>query len=482
MNNLQLYNTLSRKKEPFAPLKTHGVTLYTCGPTVYNYAHIGNLRTYLFEDVLKRVLNFTGFKLKHVMNITDVGHLTGENEGDADQGEDKMEKGAAREKKSVWDIAARYTDAFTNDLARLNIVEPDIWCKATDHIPEQIEWIKKLEEKGFTYTITDGVYYDTSKFPSYGALTGQKLSQLKEGARVEKNKEKRNPTDFALWKFSPKDSERQMEWESPWGVGFPGWHIECTAMSVKYLGETIDIHCGGIDHIPTHHTNEIAQAEAVTGKQFVRTWMHGEFLVLDKAKMAKSGEGFITLQSVIDRGIDPLAYRYFTLGTHYRKPLTFSWEALQAAQNGYENLLALAANLGEPKIGCAEYEQKFLEVVNDDLNMPRALAVMWDMLKSDNPDSAKKASLLKFDEVFGLNINRREIITVQATVGVYRYITDVNATSNRDAIEKEIRRLDDQRNEAKKSGDFKKSDALRKKAEEKGYRVEDTPARPVIKR
>lgn len=459
MTPISLYNSFSRKKEQFTPLGTT-VSLYTCGPTVYNYAHIGNLRTYLFEDILKRVLLYNTYQVNHVMNITDVGHLTGENEGDADQGEDKMEKGAAREHKSVWDIAATYTDAFKKDLAHLNIIEPGTWCKATDHIPEQIEWIKQLEKKGFTYTITDGVYYDTSKFPAYGTLTGQKLSQLKEGARVEKNKEKRNPTDFALWKFSPKGSERQMEWESPWGIGFPGWHIECTAMAVKYLGETIDIHCGGIDHIPTHHTNEIAQAEAVTGKQFVRTWMHGEFLVLDKAKMAKSGDGFITLQTVIDHGIDPLAYRYFTLGTHYRKPLTFSWEALQAAQNGYENLLALAANLGDPKIGCAEFEQKFLEVVNDDLNMPKALAVVWDMLRSDNPDSAKKASLLKFDHVLGLNLADAKPIEVPD----------------------EIQQLAKRREELRAQKKWDEADKLRQEISEKGFRVDDTPAGPVVKR
>lgn len=505
---LFLYNTLSRAKEQFTP-QGKTVSLYTCGPTVYNYAHIGNLRTYVFEDILKRTLKYNGYSVKHVMNITDVGHLT----SDADEGEDKMEKGAAREKKSVWEIAKSYTDAFIKDLADLDILEPDIWCKATDHIREQILWIEKLEQKGYTYVTSDGVYFDTSKFPAYGALTKQKLSELKEGARVEKNKEKRNPTDFVLWKFSPKDKQRQMEWESPWGTGFPGWHIECSVMSMKYLGETIDIHCGGVDHIPVHHTNEIAQAEAVTGKPFVKIWMHGEFLAIDPLasvtltnntyvcpycgeknlisskkeyltedqgdgillkvrckkcnkvfsgmiKMAKSGENFITLQTLKEKGIQPLAYRYFCLGTHYRKRLNFSWEALQAAQNGLENLSALAANLGEPKIGCAEFEQKFMDAINDDLNMPQARAVVWDMLKSDNPDSAKKASLLKFDTVLGLRLADAKPIEVPEN----------------------IQELMRKREELRSQKNWDEADRIRDEISKKGFRIDDTPAGPVVKR
>ena len=452
---LQLYNTLTRMKEPFTPLKPGEVSLYTCGPTVYNYAHIGNLRTYIFEDLLKRVLSSNEYRIKHVMNITDVGHLT----SDADEGEDKMEKGAAREHKTVWEVAEFYTKEFKNNLADLNISEPDVWCKATDHIKEQVAWVQKLEEKGFTYITSDGVYFDTNKLPNYGKLTGQKLSELKEGARVEKNSEKRNPTDFALWKFSPKGSKRQMEWESPWGKGFPGWHLECSVMARKYLGETIDIHCGGIDHIPVHHTNEIAQVEAVTGKPFVRIWMHGAFLEMDKTKMAKSGENFITLQTLKDKKIQPLSYRYFCLGTHYRKRLNFSWEALEAAQNGYENLCALTAGLGEPKIGWAEFEKTFTDAVNDDLNMPKALGVVWDMLKSSNPPHAKKASLLKFDEVLGLNLKDAKPIEVPD----------------------DVRKLMEQREELRKQKKWDESDQLRDEIADKGFRVEDTPAGTIVK-
>ncbi|MFZ6035840.1 MAG: cysteine--tRNA ligase [Patescibacteria group bacterium] len=453
---LRLYNTLTRKKEPFTPRHAQQVGLYTCGPTVYNFAHIGNLRTYLFEDILKRVLVADGYSVNHVMNITDVGHLT----DDADSGDDKIEKSAAAQKKSVWDIARLYTDAFKENMRELNILEPNIWAKATDHISEQIDWVKKLEEKGFTYRTSDGVYFDTGKLADYGKLTGQNLSKLQEGARVEKNDEKRHPTDFALWKFSPAGEKRQMEWPSPWGTGFPGWHLECSVMAAKYLGEQFDIHCGGIDHIPIHHTNEIAQTEAVTGKQFVKYWIHGEFLVLKDTKMAKSGGNFITLETVKKNRILPLAYRYFTLGTHYRKPLTFSWEALAAAQNAYENLMALMADLGEATTGCAEFEQRFMDAVNDDLNMPQALAVVWDMLKSHNPPTAKKASLLKFDEVLGLNLKDAQPIEVPD----------------------DIRNLAQQREELREKKNFAGADALRDQILQNGFRVDDTPAGPVIKK
>ncbi|MGD8367964.1 MAG: cysteine--tRNA ligase, partial [Desulfobacterales bacterium] len=277
---LYLFNTLTRKKEKFTPIFEGSVGLYTCGPTVYNYAHIGNLRTYLFEDVLRRVLAYNGYEIRHVMNITDVGHLT----GDRDMGEDKLEAGARREGKSAWDIAAFYTEAFRRDMEKLNLLEPTVWCRATDTLPEQIDLIRTLEEKGFTYRTADGIYFDTSRFPDYTKLSHQKLAALQEGARVEKNPEKRNATDFALWKFSPKGVQRQMEWDSPWGVGFPGWHVECSAMSMKFLGEQLDIHCGGTDHIDVHHTNEIAQSEAATGRRFFNYWMHGAFLIIAGGK------------------------------------------------------------------------------------------------------------------------------------------------------------------------------------------------------
>ncbi len=454
---LKFYNTLTRKKDVFRPIKKNIVKMYTCGPTVYNYAHIGNLRSYIFEDILKRTLLANNFQVSHVMNITDVGHLT----SDADEGNDKVEKSAAAQNKTVWEIAKFYTKAFKKNIADLNILPPDIWAKATDHISEQIDWINKLEKKGFTYQISDGIYFDTSKFNNYGKLAGQKLDELQEGARVEKNEEKRNSTDFALWKFSPKDKKRQMEWESPWGIGFPGWHLECSVMATKYLGEQFDIHCGGIDHIPVHHTNEIAQTEAVTNKQFVNYWMHNEFLVLGKNKrMAKSENNFVTLNTLKEKGYNPIAYRYFVLGTHYRKKLTFSWEALEAAQNALENLTAFVAEYGNPKIGCAKFEKQFMEAINDDLNTPKALAVVWDLLKSNYPPEAKKASLLKFDEVLGLNLSLAKPLD----------------------ISNEIKELVVKREIARKKKNYDQADKLRQQIENSGFRVEDTPAGSIIKK
>ncbi len=404
---LYLYNTLTRKKEIFKPIQDKEVGLYTCGPTVYNFAHIGNLRTFIFEDILKRALLYNGYRVKHIMNITDVGHLT----GDRDMGEDKMEKGAQREGKTAWEIAEFYTRAFKQDMTHLNILEPTLWCKATDTIPEQIELIKTLEDKGFTYNISDGIYFDTSKFEGYTKLSNQNLEALQEGARVEKNPEKRNATDFALWKFSPEGVKRQMEWDSPWGVGFPGWHIECSAMSMKVLGDQLDIHCGGVDHIDVHHTNEIAQSEAATGKKFFNTWMHGAFLIISGGKkMAKSEGNFLTPDSThIQNGIDPLVYRFATYQTHYRKPMEYSEEAVQAAQNGLEHLRNQVRSLMSKGMGDTAsvndgYKQKFIKELNDDLNMPRALASVQETLKSDMDDSEKLSTVLDFDRVLGLDL------------------------------------------------------------------------------
>ena len=406
---LYFYNTLTRQKEEFYSIKPGEVGLYTCGPTVYNYAHIGNLRTYIFEDILKRVLIYNGYHVKHVMNITDVGHLS----GDRDMGEDKMEQGAAREGKSAWDIADYYTQAFKKDIARLNIVDPDIWVKATDTLPEQIALVKRLEEKGYTYRTADGIYFDTSKFKDYTKLSHQDLEALQEGARVERNPEKRNPTDFALWKFSPKDSKRQMEWDSPWGVGFPGWHLECSAMSMKFLGDQLDIHCGGTDHIDVHHTNEIAQSEAATGNRFFNFWMHGAFLIIAGGKkMAKSAENFLTLENAfLSNDINPLSYRFASFLTHYRKPMEFSDEGIEAARNGLLHLQnqvrqVVAAGIGGDKAISAEYKNKFLGAVNDDLNMPRAMAVIQEMLKSSVSDTVKLTTILDFDRVVGLNLDQ----------------------------------------------------------------------------
>ena len=454
----KLYNTLTRAKDEFAPIDPPNVGLYTCGPTVYNYAHIGNLRTYVFEDVLKRALARSRFHVKHVMNITDVGHLT----SDADTGEDKMELGARRENKSAWEIAKFYTEAFRQDCARLNILPPDVVCKATDHIPEMIALVSRLEAKGFTYRLADGIYFDTARFPAYGAMARLDIEGLEAGARVEVVEGKRNPTDFALWKLSPAGSKRQMEWDSPWGRGFPGWHIECSAMSIKHLGEQFDIHCGAVDHIAVHHTNEIAQAEAATGKSpWVRWWVHGEFLILDKGKMAKSGGGFITLDAVVKQGFDPLAYRYFLLQAHYRSQLMFSWEGLGAARNGLvnlrETLLAFSAKDQPAAKPPAEYAARFDEAVADDLNMPRALAALWEALKDERLSAAEKLALAAHAEpVLGLGLDR-----VEAERPV--------------AVPPEIEGLARRRAEARRKKDFAAADLLRKELAAQGYEVEDRP-------
>jgi cysteinyl-tRNA synthetase len=452
---LRLYNTMSRRKEVFAPLFPPKVGLYTCGPTVYNYAHIGNLRTYVFTDILKRVLVYNGFQVKHVMNITDVGHLT----GDRDMGEDKLEKGARTEGKSAWDIAEYYTQAFKRDIERLNILEPTLWCKATDTIEDQIALIQVLKDKGYTYPTSDGIYFNTGKFKNYTRLSHQDIESLQEGARVEKNPEKRNPTDFALWKYSPAGVQRQMEWDSPWGVGFPGWHIECSAMSMKFLGSMLDIHCGGTDHIDVHHTNEIAQSEAATGKKFFNFWMHGAFLIITGGKkMAKSEGNFLTLEFVTDSlRIDPLAYRFATFQTHYRKPMEYSEEAMAAAQNGLLHLrnqvrtLADAAPAAQPN---ESYRESFLMAINNDLNMPQAMAVVQDLLKSDLAPGEKLATALDFDRVLGLDLHK---------AGEDQRLPD------------EVQALADERVRARKEKQWALSDQLRDRIQALGFTVQDTP-------
>ena len=378
---LQFYNTASRKKEVFTlPEGVPAVRMYCCGPTVYHFAHIGNLRTYIFEDFLVRTLKYYGYKVNHIVNITDVGHLT----SDADSGDDKMEKGAAREGKSVWDIAKFYTDAFMADWHRLNIQEPTRWTPATQHIQEQIELVKTLEEKGYTYRTSDGIYFDSLKFPRYADFARLDVENLRKGSRIDMG-EKKNATDFALWKFSPKDKKRAMEWDSPWGVGFPGWHIECSAMAMKYNGPTLDIHCGGTDHIRVHHTNEIAQSECANGVPFARFWMHGEFLRTASeekledgtteqkfGKMSKSSGEFLTVSLLMDRGFNPLDYRYFALGSHYRNYLNFTWEALTGAKEAFKSLHKKT----DPLIGKATaitseaakaFQQEFKDAIGDDL-------------------------------------------------------------------------------------------------------------------
>lgn len=467
MNKLYLYNTLTRKKEEFKPIDDNKVGLYTCGPTVYNFAHLGNLRSYLFEDVLKRTLLYDGFEVRHVMNITDVGHLT----GDQDMGEDKLEIGAKREGKSAWDIAEFYTKAFQEDIKKLNILEPSVWCKATDNIPEQIAMIEELERKGYTYETSDGIYFDTSKFKDYAKLSHLDLETLKEGARVEVNPEKRNPTDFALWKFSPEGVKRQMEWESPWGTGFPGWHIECSAMSLKFLGKNLDIHCGGVDHINVHHTNEIAQSEAATEKQFFNYWMHGAFLnIAGGKKMAKSAENFLTLDNALTKkGLNSLAYRYAALQTHYRKPMEYSEEAMENAARGLEHLYNQMRQFSifnyqfSIKDVNPGFKDKFLEAINDDLNMPQALAVLQEVLKSDLGDEEKLATILDLDQVLGLKLDEAGGMSLSE-------------------LPENIQELVRARQKAREEKDWSESDRLRDEIEKMGYVVEDKKEGMIIRK
>jgi cysteinyl-tRNA synthetase len=459
---LKLYNTLSRKKEVFKPLKDKKVGLYTCGPTVYWYAHIGNLRTFIFEDILKRVLKYNGYKVKHVMNITDVGHLT----SDADTGEDKMEMGAKREKKTAWQIAEFYTKSFKKDLKFLNIKEPDIWVKATETINDQINFIKILERDGFTYKITDGVYFDTSKVKNYGKLAGRKKKKLRAGARIEMVPGKKNPTDFALWKLTPVGVKRQMEWDSSWGRGFPGWHTECVVMAAKYLGIPLDIHCGGIDHIAIHHTNEIAQSEAAFSKSLARFWLHGEFLRIDRGRMGKSEGNIVILEDLIKKEFNPLAYRYLCLTTHYMSKLNFSWPALESAQNALNNLYEKMRELEPSPIEPAEdrplvsYQKNFFNFINDNLNTPKALALVWKIIKDKRlSKKGKRGLLLDFDKVLGLNLAKIKKIKISQKI-------------------KELVKL---REKYRREKNWPKADKIRKKIKRLGYQVEDTKEGPEIK-
>jgi cysteinyl-tRNA synthetase len=453
---LRLFDTYARALRDFDPLQPPVVTMYACGPTVYDYAHIGNLRTYIFEDVLRRVLEFNGYQVKHVVNITDVGHLT----SDADTGEDKMEKGSRKAGKSAWEIAELFTEAFKADMKSLNMLEPTIWCKATDHIAEQIEVIRGIEAKGFTYRTSDGIYFDTTKLSSYGHLGRLDTQGMQAGKRIDIG-EKQSPTDFALWKFSPTDQKRQMEWESPWGTGFPGWHIECTAMSVKYLGTFFDIHCGGEDHITVHHSNEIAQAEACYGTQLANFWMHGYFLQIDAAKMAKSAGEFLRLQTLIDKDYDPLAYRYFCLNAHYRSNLNFTWESLDSAAAALQRLRNEVYRLGAPGAPDPQSIEQFVDQINDDLNMPRALAITWGLLKSDLPEAVRKATVLEFDRVLGLQLAAWQPTEIE--------------------VPAEVQALAQQRQQARAEKRWPDADALRKQIEEAGYMVEDSAEGPRIR-
>ncbi len=476
---LRLYNTLTRQKQPFMPQNTAMVQMYTCGPTVYAPAHVGNLRSYIFPDVLKRLFWARGWQVKHVINITDVGHLT----SDADEGEDKLEWAAREEECSAWEIAAACTACFLNDLQRLSIEEASVYPKATDHITEQIDLIQRLEKKGFTYQTTDGVYYNTTRFSGYGKMAQLNTKGMREGMRVNMG-EKRHKTDFALWKFCPSGSTRQMEWDSPWGKGFPGWHVECSAMAMKHLSKTLDVHTGGVDHIPVHHTNEIAQSEGATNKPFVRFWLHGQFLTLEKEqRMGKSKGNFLILDDLISRGIEPLAFRYLALNTHYRQFLQFTWPALQAAQTALQGLRKLAATLqakgvdveethGQAQRISATFEwvneglktseasRAFIQALCDDLNTPKALGILWAALRTKGEGRIPEKRIL--------------LQLTQVLLGLKVFQQPAQKKMEVQPIANPIQALAQERWQAKLDKDFTKADALRAALLEAGYKVKDT--------
>ena len=448
---LKVYNTLTRKKEEFVPIDKKEVRIYSCGPTVYNFAHIGNLRAYLFMDNLRRVLKYNGYTLKHAMNITDVGHLV----SDADEGEDKMLKASRRENKDPFEIAKFYTEAFLNDMKKLNIDMPEIICPATKHIKIMEEYVKKIIDNGYAYKTTNTVYFDTSKLDKYGVLSNRNVDDQKAGARVELDNEKKNPTDFALWIKAPE--EHLMKWDSFFGKCYPGWHLECSAMSNHYLGEVFDIHTGGMDHIPIHHENEIAQSKGYSGKIPANYWMHVDFLQVNGGKMSKSLNNLYTLEDLEEKGYSPEVYRMFNFSSHYKKPINFTYEAMDSAKtalkrlkDGYESNVNGVDDVDKSVI--LEFKERFLEAINDDLNMPQALSVVWDVIRYEKK-SPKIAELLKnFDEVLGLNIDKKEEVE----------------------IPDEIVNLLEERKDARINRDYAKSDELRDKLKELGYIVKDT--------
>ena len=452
---LKLYNTLTNKKEIFKPINPPNVGLYGCGPTVYWTQHIGNLFRYVFEDYLVRVLKYDGFKVKHVINVTDVGHLT----SDADEGEDKIEAAAKKENRSAKEISEQYFNEFKHDLKKLNFTEPDVWPKATDHIKEQINLIKTLEKKGFTYKTSDGIYFDTSKIDDYGKLGNTNIKGLEAGKRISVG-EKKNKTDFGLWKFSGKKGKRQQEWDSIWGIGFPGWHIECSAMSSKYLGEQFDIHTGGEDHIQVHHTDEIAQSEAAFGKKpWVGYWLHSRWLLFKGEKMSKSKGGLWLLSDLENKGFKPLEYRHMCLTSHYRKQLNFSLELLEKSKNAYDRLKNIISEIKDDKKINKEYLKEFEGAINDDLNIPNALQVLWKLVR-DEKATGKIKTIKKMDEVFGLDLLKIEKIKVPS----------------------KVQKLVVERDAARKEKNWKKSDELRDKIFELGYGVADTAEGTRVKK
>lgn len=456
---LKVYNTYSREKEEFKTITDGIVTMYSCGPTVYNYAHIGNLRAYIFMDTLRKILKYNGYKLNHVMNITDVGHMT----SDADEGEDKMLKASREKQMNPMDIAKMYTDAFLQDITKLNIEMPEHIAKATDHIKEMEEYVKDIFNNGYAYETSKGIYYDTSKDKTYGELSRANLKDQKAGARIDVDDEKKNPLDFALWIKAPK--EHIMKWNSKWGECYPGWHIECSAMSKKYLGEVFDIHTGGVDHIPIHHENEIAQSRGASGKNPANYWMHSEFLLIDGGKMSKSLGNVYTIDDIEKKGFESLAYRYLAYTSHYRNKLNFTWEALESSNNSLINMRKLykehlngSENISNEVID--EYRNSFINAINDDLNMPMAMAIVWEILKSDKSKDFAKL-LQEFDTIISLNLDKPEDIL---------------------KLSEEVNKVIEERKQARENKDFNMSDILRDKLFEMGYKVLDTKDGQIIEK
>lgn len=458
---IYFYNTLSKEKQEFQPLKGKEVRMYTCGPTVYYFAHIGNLRAYLFMDTLRRVLKYNGYTLKHVMNITDVGHLV----SDADEGEDKMLKAARRENKDPYEIANFYMNAFLKDIDKLNIDKPEIIARATEHIDVMEQYVKKIIENGYTYQTEDTIYFDTSKLKNYGILSGKKVEEQKAGARVDFDNNKKNISDFALWIKAPEN--HIMKWDTFFGKCYPGWHLECSAMGYKYLGEEFDIHTGGIDHIPIHHENEIAQAQGFCGKIPARFWMHVNFLTVNGGKMSKSLNNLYTLEDLKEKGYEPLTYRMFNFTSNYRNKINFTWEAMDAAKTalnrlreGYLKHAEGTATIDEKEL--EELENRFHEAINDDLNMPVAMSVVWDIIKNPNKSKDFQKLLLKFDEVLGLDLKNYQKVE--------------------NDIPEEDKKLVEERNEARKNKNWSESDRIRDILMSKGYTVKDGKEGTIIEK
>lgn len=458
---MKFFNTLTRKKDEFKPLEGNTVRLYSCGPTVYNYAHIGNLRAYLFMDLLRRGLKYNGYELNHVMNITDVGHLV----SDADTGEDKMAKAAREQNKDPYEIAAFYTKEFLTDFERLNIGKPEIIAKATEHIAEMEQYVKEIVENGYGYETSNGVYFDISKLDRYGLLSNTNTEEQMAGARIEVDTEKRNPLDFALWIKAPEN--HIMKWDSQWGKCYPGWHIECSAMGRKYLGDVFDIHTGGEDHIPIHHENEIAQAKGATGKIPAKFWMHVAFLTVDGGKMSKSLGNCYRIVELQEKGFEPLAYRYFCLNSHYKSKLNFTFDALKGAQTSLNRLREgikqhALGNDSVEKEELLQYQEQFKEAISDDLNSPKALAILWEVIRKEKKSKDYLELILDFDKVLGLDLDIEKIKKLEE--------------SKEDNLSDEVKALIEQRNQARAEKNWAEADRIRDLLTQMGVQLNDKKA------